>query len=233
MKQTILVVEDEPRIAKIICDYLKHDGFATHIIENGLEVVSWLQQNLSDLILLDLMLPGCNGLDVLREIRSFSQLPVIIITAKGDEKDRLSGLDFGADDYICKPFSPREVVARVKTVLRRIPQSDQDEKGKLIFLDRRQCKFFVQEQNVELTVLEFRMMDLLISSPGQIFSRSHLMNRIYEDERVVNDRTIDSHIKKIRKRIVEIFNEDELICSVYGLGYKFNERYSAQIFIRE
>ena len=166
------------------------------------------------------MLPGRNGLDICRDIRSFSNVPIIMITARIDEIDRLLGLDLGADDYICKPFSPREVVARVKTVLRR--STFRQESATRLVLDGTSYTATIYGQALNLTTVEFKLLWLLHSQPGRLFSRAQLMARIYPDQRIVSDRTIDSHIKKLRRKLEAEVPDKELIHSVYGLGYRFD-----------
>ena len=171
-------------------------------------------------MLLDLMLPGKTGIDICKDVRKDSSLPIIMITAKVEEIDRLLGLELGADDYICKPFSPREVVARVKTVLRRTETSENlSEKG--LVLDQNTYKATIDGQNLNLTAVEFQLLKVLSDQPGRIFSRSVLVDKIYNDGRVVSDRTIDSHIKKLRKKIAEQLPDVELIHSLYAVCYKF------------
>jgi len=197
----ILIVEDETKLARLQADYLQNAGFKTHCLSNGLEVLPWLKENPADLILLDLMLPGCDGLDICRELRRFSAVPIIIITARVEEIDRLLGLELGADDYICKPFSPREMVARVKAVLRRLQAQTTDAPIGTVRLKLEPHSFRVlaEGRDVELTTVEFQLLQALYQQPGRIFSRSKLMDLIYQDQRIVSDRTIDSHIKKLRK----------------------------------
>lgn len=222
----ILIVEDEPKLAKLEVDYLQHAGFQTHCLNNGLDIVPWLQQNSASLVLLDLMLPGCDGLEVCREIRRFSQIPIIMITARIEEIDRLLGLEMGADDYICKPFSPREMVARVKAVLRRqqliVSTSEEETETQLLKLLPQRFKVQYKEQEIELTAVEFQLLSTLYQQPGRIFSRARLMDLIYSDQRVVSDRTIDSHIKKLRKKLAELIPDQEIIRSVYGAGYCYD-----------
>lgn len=217
----ILVVEDEQRLANLLRDYLQQSGFEVTCLDNGLPVVSFVQQQKPDLILLDLMLPGKDGMEICKEIRWFSGLPIIMVTARVEEIDRLLGLEIGADDYICKPFSPREVVARVKAVLRRTDGSVNRPPG--LLLDETSHKATLNGEVLDLTVVEFQLLNLLATNPGRIYSRDHLMDRIYPDQRVVNDRTIDSHIKKLRKKLSGIQSDHTLIHSVYGLGYKYEE----------
>ncbi|WP_224983270.1 response regulator [Geomonas agri] len=220
MTQTIMIVEDEEKLASLLGDYLKQSGFETVWIANGTEVVPRVRERQPDLVLLDLMLPGRDGLEICKEIRTFSQLPIIMITARVEEIDRLLGLELGADDYICKPFSPREVVARVKTVLRRTVEPPAASNGGLT-LDQDRYSAQWQGHDLDLTVVEFKLLHFLYLNPGRIYSRTQLMDRIYSDQRIVSDRTIDSHIKKLRKKISAVAPDQELIHSIYGAGYKY------------
>ncbi len=219
----ILIVEDELKLASLQSDYLKSAGFETDFISNGLEVLPWIKQNHTDLILLDLMLTGKDGLDICRELRSFSAVPIIIVTARIEEIDRLLGLEMGADDYICKPFSPREMVARVKAVLRRLQShtTDTPTLTSKLKLNPQSFRVFSDDVEVELTSIEFQLLQAMYQQPGRIFSRSKLMDLIYPDQRIVTDRTIDSHIKKLRKKLADLFPDQELIHSVYGAGYRY------------
>ena len=223
----ILIVEDEEKLAKLLKDYLMQSSFNTEIIANGVEVVPYVQENRPDLILLDLMLPGKDGMEICKEIRLFSNLPIIMVTSRVEEIDRLLGLELGADDYICKPFSPREVVARVKAVLRRAGGPKNTPTTKLVLdekrlvLDEARLQATLHGNDLELTTVEFKLLHLLAANLGRIYSRDQLMDNIYSDQRIVNDRTIDSHIKKLRKKIAEHNPGEELIGSVYGVGYKF------------
>jgi len=220
MSRNILIVEDEPRLAALLSDYIAQAGMLPHCIDNGLEVVNWVREERPDLILLDLMLPGKEGMEICKEVRSFSNLPIIMVTARVEEIDRLLGLELGADDYICKPFSPREVVARIKAVLRRsagrevVPQAD-------LVLDESRYLATLHGQKLDLTAVEYQLLSVLAKAPGRIYSRDQLMGKIYSDQRIVEDRTIDSHIKKLRKKMTAISDGVELIHSVYGVGYKF------------
>jgi two-component system response regulator BaeR len=220
----ILIVEDELKLARLQADYLQNAGFDTHCLSNGLEVLPWLKANHTDLLLLDLMLPGRDGLDICRELRSFSTVPIIMITARIEEIDRLLGLELGADDYICKPFSPREMVARVKAVLRRQQAQTIDAPANALKLklDPHSFRVLTDGQEVELTIVEFQLLQALYQQPGRIFSRSKLMDLIYQDQRIVSDRTIDSHIKKLRKKLADLLPDQELIHSVYGAGYLYD-----------
>lgn len=220
MNKQILIVEDEQKLASLLSDYLTQAGFTTFSLANGLEVVPWVREQPPALIVLDLMLPGRDGMDICREIRTFSDLPIIMVTARIEEVDRLLGLELGADDYICKPFSPREVVARVKAVLRRTGASDGPTTTALV-LDAERYRGELYGKDLELTAVEFNLLHILVNNPGKLFSRQQLMDRIYSDQRVVSDRTIDSHIKKLRKKLHQALPDQELIYSLYGVGYKF------------
>jgi two-component system response regulator BaeR len=230
MKQTVLIVEDEIKLAELLRDYLSSDVYGGEhdcpILLNGSAVIPWLKENKPALILLDVMLPGVDGMTLCKEIRTFSDVPIIMLTARIDEIDRLLGLELGADDYICKPFSPREVVARVKAVLRRGQSSSRSdiESHSLqspLTLDDASLKAVLMGHTLDLTLVEYRLLKLMYNQPGKIYSRGQLMKSIYMDHRVVDDRTIDSHIKKLRKKISDVLPNQEIIHSVYGVGYKF------------
>jgi two-component system response regulator BaeR len=223
MNNTILIVEDEPKLARLLSNYLRQAEYDPECLENGLDVLPWVRERMPALILLDLMLPGRNGVDICKDIRMFSTVPIIMITARIEEIDRLLGLELGADDYICKPFSPREVVARVKAVLRR-SANQQPLPGvpSLLQLDEERFQATLHGHDLELTVVEFKLLSFLFANPGRIYNRTKLMDQIYPDQRVVSDRTIDSHIKNLRKKISGVLPESELIHSVYGAGYKYD-----------
>ncbi|MCD4688395.1 MAG: response regulator [Desulfuromonadaceae bacterium] len=222
METKILIVEDEPGLAKLHRDYLQQSGFVTEWLAEGLEVVSWVKEHSPALILLDLMLPGKDGLEICEEIRTFSDVPIIMITARVEEVDRLLGLELGADDYICKPFSPREVVARVKTVLRRSSPPPQEEQ-QLLTVDEESYQAILQGEKLDLTAVEFKLLSVLAKKPGRIYSRDQLMDLLYNDQRIICDRTIDSHIKKLRKKIAVTAPKLEVIHSIYGAGYKYEK----------
>lgn len=221
-KKFILVVEDEPTLANVLCEYIEHSGMNSHQINNGVEVISWVKANQPSLIVLDLMLPVRDGLDIFRELRTFSQVPVIMATAKVDEIDRLLGLELGADDYICKPYSPREVIARIKNVLRRSENPILDpSKTQELFIDAPSMKVVLRGKELVLTPAEFKLLHFMYQNEGRIYSREQLMDRIYDDGRVVTDRTIDSHIKNLRKKLQEVDSNNDYIKSIYSVGYKF------------
>jgi two-component system response regulator BaeR len=220
----ILIVEDEEKIASLLGDYLKAADFRTSTQNNGDRVISQIKKDPSDLILLDIMLPGKNGIELCREIRQFSNVPIIMITARVEEIDRLLGLELGADDYICKPFSPREVVARVKAIFRRLhakPLSQNLVIGS-ICLDDKAHQVRIDKQVLSLTPNEFGLLKVMMSQPNRVFSRNELINRIQGYDFEGYDRTIDTHIKNLRKKIAERLPGQEIIITVYGVGYKFS-----------
>ncbi len=219
----ILIVEDESHLAGLERDYLLNAGFEVTVIHRGDEALVWLQDNTPTLVVLDLMLPGADGLDICRAIRRSGDVPIIMTTAKVEEVDRLIGLELGADDYMCKPFSLRELVARVKAVLRRFEalQKPQATDSGALTLQAESATVRFGEQQVELTMVEVNLLNLLMTHPRQIFSRDQIIDRIYDDRRVVSDRTIDSHIKKLRKKLLKLNAEHDYIHSVYGAGYRF------------
>jgi two-component system response regulator BaeR len=219
MEQAVVIVEDEEKIARLLQDYCEDAGYRTQVFHNGDDALAWLLQNTARLVLLDLMLPGTDGLTICQEYRKQSDVPVIMITAKVEEIDRLLGLGLGADDYICKPFSPREVIARIKALLRRVenPRPAASE----LKLDESSFRIYFKNRDAQLTSVEFKLLKAMYDAPGRIFSRDQLMSQIYTDYRVVSDRTIDSHIKKLRKKLTEIDLPEQVIHSIYGAGYKF------------
>ena len=218
----ILVVEDELELAVLIRDYLVRDGMRVHVLNDGGAVVDWTKQHSPSLILLDIQLPGRDGLSICRELQSFSSVPIILVTARIDEIDRLLGLELGADDYVCKPFSPREVVARVKAVLRRSGETSRSaqRQGNVLTVDAGTYRASYGQRSVELTTVELNLLETLLGAADRVFSRSALMDRVYPDYRVVSDRTIDSHIKKLRGKLASLAGDGQFIHSVYGAGYK-------------
>ena len=217
MSHSILIVEDEIKLATLLADYFTMAEFNPNLIHHGDDVIAWVKKNKPKAILLDIMLPGKNGIDLCKEIRQFSNVPILMVTAKVEEIDRLLGLELGADDYICKPFSPREVVARVKAVLRRTQTLEKS--SDMITLDEYRLTVSFHHQEVALTAVEFQLLKPLAEKPERIFSREQLMQNMYSDHRIVNNRTIDSHIKKLRKKLSDISNGKDWVQSVYGTGY--------------
>ena len=222
MSKSILIVEDESKLAKVLADYLEKDDFKTSHLIKGDEFVDWVKKNKPDLILLDLMLPGANGKDICKEVRNFSAVPIIMVTAMIDEIDRLIGLELGADDYICKPFSPKEVVARVKAVLRRMDpdffnRDDQDDFN----INHDAFSISIRGKKLDLTPVEFRMLEMFMSQPGRVYNRDQILNNVFDDGRIVLDRTVDTHIKNLRQKLKEAIPEKDYIRSIYGIGYSF------------
>lgn len=222
LPQQIMIVEDEPKLGQLMVDYLQADGYDTRWLTSGSEVIATVREHPPALILMDLMLPGCDGLTLCRELRLFSDIPLMMVTAKTEEIDRLLGLEIGADDYICKPYSPREVVARVKTILRRCyrPLLSFDQTGSL-HIDESRFQASYQRHLLDLTPIELRLLKTLACQPGVVFSREQLLNNLYDDYRVVTDRTIDSHIKNLRRKLEWVDGETLFIRSVYGIGYRW------------
>jgi len=221
-EKMILVVEDEPKIAELLQDYLRaQGGFDTQTLARGDQVLEHVRKEQPDLVLLDLMLPGLDGIEVCKQLRAESAVPIIMVTARVEEIDRLLGLELGADDYICKPFSPREVVARVKAVLRRGATDTQTpgRGGLEIDVDRVSANY--RGHKLNLTPVEFALLKTLVSYPGRVFSRDQLMNEMYSDYRVVSDRAVDTHVKNLRRKLGEFPGGNDLVESVYGLGYRY------------
>jgi two-component system response regulator BaeR len=216
----VLIVEDEAKLAALLRDYLVQEGFEVTVLHRGDEVEPWMGTHEVDLVLLDLMLPGKNGLEVCKALRAATGVAIIMVTARVDEIDRLLGLELGADDYICKPFSPREVVARVKAVLRRVKRGERPTEGG-VKLDEAGYRATIGGRDLALTAVEFQLLKVLADHPGRIYTRDQLMDAMYRDERVVADRTVDSHVKKIRRKIAAVLPDREIVHSVYGVGYKY------------
>lgn len=218
----ILIVEDDAKIIQLLKDYLEVEGFRVSSLKRGDQVVPFLKNHPPDALLLDIMLPGMDGMEVCRTVRRFSTIPILMLTARVEESDRLLGLDLGADDYICKPFSPREVVARVKAILRRL-QPLQEEKilraGK-IELHEKTRQVTVCGQLMNLTPIEFGLLNVMMARPNQIFPRNQLIDYIWGDDFGSYGRTVDAHLKNLRKKIAAILPDQDVIHSVYGVGYK-------------
>jgi DNA-binding response OmpR family regulator len=217
----ILIVEDDPKTCAAVDMYLRHDGFRTDVARSGPEALVKAREGKPDLIVLDLMLPGLDGLAVCKTLRAGSAVPIIMLTARSTEDDKLAGLELGADDYVTKPFSPRELVARVRVVLRRVePPTDRIVSGDLV-LDPAARELVVRGEAVALTAAEYRLVETLMRAPGRVFSRDELMRRAFGDSCERLDRTIDAHIKNVRKKIELDRANPTRIVTVVGLGYKF------------
>jgi two-component system response regulator BaeR len=220
----ILLVEDEPDLAQVLVDYLVRDGYEASVEGNGARALARIRAAPPDLLLLDLMLPELDGLSILREVRKFSELPVLLVTARVEEIDRLIGLELGADDYVCKPYSPREVVARIKAVLRRSagrPQAAAADAAPPVpmEIDADTWQVRIQGRRVDLTPKEFKLLQALAARPGRVLSRSQLLDQIYSDDLDVSERAVDSHMKNLRRKLSAALPDRELIRSVYGVGF--------------
>ena len=223
MPKKILVVDDEPKIAEICQDYLKAAGYDVVTAMTGPEGLSTARREKPDLVVLDLMLPEMDGLDVCRTLRRESDVPIIMLTARVEETDKLIGLELGADDYITKPFSPRELVARVRVVLRRVsgdPSSDVIRAGE-VALDRARYEVNLPNQTIALTPTEFEILAILMSQPGRIFSRAQLLNAAHGVAFESYERAIDSHIRNLRRKLETGDGRADYIVTVHGVGYKF------------
>ncbi len=221
--RTILVVDDEPRIVELARDYLEHAGFAVSTATDGPAALDTVRRQRPDLVVLDLGLPGLDGLDVTRELRREGSIPIVMLTARDDELDKLLGLELGADDYLTKPFSPRELVARVKAVLRRadrpVDASDIVRVGDLV-LDLSRMRTVVGGTTVELTPTEFTLLATLARQPGRIFTRSQLLDALHGVAFESYERAIDSHIKNLRRKLEPDPRQPRYVLTVYGVGYR-------------
>ena len=219
-KGHILVVEDDLKIAQLVCDYLHEEGYSPQQVHDGTLAWAIFRHRTPDLLILDRMLPGMDGLTLCQEVRRESDVPIIMVTARVDEVDRLLGLNTGADDYVCKPFSPRELMARVRNLLRRSQGGWQT--PQLWQVDEAGLRIRWRGQDLDLTPVEYRLFQLLLSHPGRVFARAHLLDAIHDGLRDTSDRVIDSHIKNLRKKIQHVAPQDDCIASVYGMGYRFD-----------
>lgn len=218
----ILLVEDEPVLATLLAETLREAGFAVDVLADGDEAVGWIRAHAPAVVLLDLILPGTDGFTICNQVRTFSTVPLIMITARAEEADRLRGLEIGADDYVVKPCNPREVVARVRALLRRSIEWREVVPGSPLSVDESCYEARWRGQRLELTPVEFRLLATLARRPGRVFRRADLLDAIYVDDHVVNDRTVDSHIKNLRRKLAEAAPGDSPIEAVYGVGYKFS-----------
>lgn len=222
----ILVVDDEPQIAQICRDYLERAGFTVIVASIGADAVMLARSKQPDLIVLDLGLPGMDGIEVTKAIRKHSNVPIIMLTARVDEADKLVGLELGADDYITKPFSPRELVARVRAVFRRIEpgtvRGDVIRAGG-ITLDVPRMQARIGRRSVELTSTEFELLATMMRQPGRVFTRGQLLDAIRGEEAESYDRAIDAHVKNLRRKIESDPRAPRYVLTVYGVGYRFAE----------
>ena len=222
--KTILVVDDEPKIATLARDYLEHAGFAVLTAGDGLSALTMIRQRRPDLVVLDLGLPGLDGLDLTRELRRDSTIPIVMLTARDDELDKLLGLELGADDYLTKPFSPRELVARVRAVLRRADrplEAAETIRAGDVVLDLPRMRAEVGGTAVDLTPTEFQLLATLAARPGRIFTRSQLLDALHGIAFETYERAIDSHIKNLRRKLEPDPRRPRYVLTVYGVGYRF------------
>ena len=222
--KTILVVDDGPKDVRLARDYLEHAGFKVLTASDGPTALHAAHSGKPDLIVLDLGLPQLDGLDVTRSLRKDSEVPIIMLTARSEESDKLIGLELGADDYLTKPFSPKELVARVRTVLRRADRSTSAEeiiRVADLMLDMPRLRLTVGSQLIELTPTEFQLLATLARQPGRIFTRGQLLDAVHGIAFESYERAIDAHIKNIRRKIEPNPREPRYILTVYGMGYKF------------
>ena len=227
--RTILIVDDEPKITRLARDYLEHAGFAVQAVANGASALAAFRSARPDLIVLDLGLPDMDGLDVARAVRKESEVPLVMLTARGEESDKLVGLELGADDYLTKPFSPKELVARVRAVLRRAERardpapSDEMLRVADVEFDLPRMRVLRAGQAVDLTATEFELLVTLARQPGRIFSRAQLLDAVRGTAFESYERAIDAHIKNIRRKLEPDPREPRYVLTVYGVGYKFAE----------
>jgi DNA-binding response OmpR family regulator len=227
----ILIVEDETKIARTLSLYLEQAGFSVTISPTGTDALASFRRAQPDLVILDLGLPGMDGLDVAREIRREGNTPIIMLTARSEEADKLIGLELGADDYVTKPFSPREVVARVRTVLRRAQPAPTQQVIAVgdVSLDSARHTVQVSDHAVELTPSEFELLSALVRHPGQVFTRLQLLDLIQGEAYEGYERTIDQHIKNLRRKIEPDPSNPHYILTVHGVGYKFGVEWKREL----
>lgn len=220
MSAAIWIVEDEPALAELMADYVRAAGFVPTVFGDGALALAAIRADAPALLVLDLMLPGLDGLSLCRAVREHSEVPIIMVTARVEEIDRLLGLELGADDYLCKPFSPRELVARIKAILRRA-RTQGPAPEQVLTIDAASRRAFVRGAPLDLTPSEFDLLAALARRPGQVFSRAQLLELAYQDKLDVHDRVVDSHVKNLRRKIEALAPGLDPIASVYGVGYRF------------
>jgi DNA-binding response OmpR family regulator len=225
-KRKILVVDDDHKIVDLVRLYLERDGYRVFVAHDGLKALELARQKRPDLIVLDLLLPEVDGLDVCRILQTEDKVPIIMLTAKTTEDDKLIGLELGADDYVTKPFSPRELVARVRAVLRRVgkqaPQGPPELRFGGLVIDRRSHEVQVRGRAVNLTPTEFKLLEVIAGDPGRAFSRLDLLDRVFGHDFEGFERTVDVHVKNLRKKIEPDPKQPVYVKTVYGMGYKFD-----------
>jgi len=226
-RSKVLVVDDDPSIVELVRLYLEREGYRVLVAYDGLEALEMARQQQPDLVVLDLLLPEVDGLDVCRILQTESDVPIIMLTAKTAEEDRVVGLRLGADDYVTKPFSPRELVARVQAVLRRVGKESPNGPAEVRFadlvIDRRSHEVRVRDEAVSLTPTEFRLLEVLAGEPGRAFTRPELLDRVFGYDFEGFERTVDVHVKNLRKKIEPDPRDPVYLKTVYGVGYKLGE----------
>jgi len=220
---TVLIVDDDSKLTQLVQTYFLKEGFYTYIGHDGYQALQLVRDKRPDIVILDLMLPGINGWDVCRQIRKETDVPILMLTARDEETDRLIGLEMGADDYVTKPFSPREVVARAKAILRRTQKSSSKEtqlKVGNLTIDRERHMVIMGTELLDLTPTEFKIIELLAANRGRVFSRLHIVEQVQGYTFDGYERTIDAHIKNLRRKLADNSRSPQLIQTVYGVGYK-------------
>ena len=223
----ILIIEDDHNTAALIATYLEREGFATQTVHDGAQALALARQKTPGFVILDVMLPQVDGWEICRELRKLSEVPILMLSAREEEIDRVLGLSLGADDYVVKPFSPRELVERVKAILRRTTRRTGEVTlhihGELI-LDTEKCRVTLSGRPVELTAVEFKLLRALMSVPGKAFSRDDLLSHVYEHGETVVDRVVDVHIGHLRQKLADDPTAPRFIETVRGFGYRFAEK---------
>jgi len=220
--QRVLVVEDDRKISDLLQNYLRASGYEAEAAYDGRDALRQIERHVPDAVILDWMLPGLDGISVCKAVRIFSDVPILMLTARIDEVDRLLGLDTGADDYVCKPFAPREVIARIRALLRRA-EGRVKTSTKSWEIDDASFRISWRGQWLPLTRIEFMMFRLLLSRPGRVYSRDQLLASVHDSQRDISDRAIDTHIKNLRKKVQAVDQGHDCIASVYGVGYRFDQ----------
>lgn len=221
VSRRVLVVEDDRKISDLLLNYLRASGYEATPAYDGRDALLMIERQAPDAVILDWMLPGLDGVGVCKAVRAFSDVPILMLTARVDEVDRLLGLDTGADDYVCKPFAPREVIARVRALLRRAEGRVRPASRPWVIEDA-SFRISWRGQWLALTRIEFMMFRLLLSRPGRVYSRDQLLASAHDSQRDISDRAIDTHIKNLRKKVQAVEPGTDCIVSVYGVGYRFD-----------
>ncbi len=225
MSNTVLIIEDDPHTTELVSLYLSHDGHQVVSAATGTEGLARARAEEPDLVVLDLMLPGLDGLEVCRQLRAETDVPIVMLTARVDEEDVLAGMGLGADDYVTKPFRPRELAARVRAILRRSGREDGNGGGFLTYgpieVNMRNRTVRAGGKTVSLTPTEFRILALMLREPGRLFSREHIIDRVFEQDFDGYDRTVDTHIHSLRRKLEGPLQGERFIHTIYGMGYRF------------